>query len=298
MHQNLDRFLRYIQHEKRYAVHTVTAYGHDITQFLAFINENFGGLGAADINHSFIRSWVVSLMEGEMSTRAVNRKISSLRSFFRFLLREKVIERNPMLRVTAPKNGKKLPVYVEKSGMELLFSHIAVETDFNGMRDRMVLELFYATGMRLSELINLELKDISLYSSTVKVLGKRNKERIIPFSPTLRDAISIYLEKRKELLAQTEQPTGCFIINDRGEQMTSKTIYTIVKKYLTLVTTISKKSPHVLRHTFATHLLNNGADINAIKEILGHSSLAATQVYTHNSIEKLKAAHRQAHPKG
>lgn len=294
----LERFLRHIQYEKRYSAHTQVAYREDIRQFLAYLQEQFSiSTDPSVIQATFIRSWVVSLMEAKLSTRAVNRKISSLRSFFRFMMREKLLQHNPMLKVIGPKNAKKLPVFVEKSNMELLFTHVALETGYEGVRDRMILEMFYATGMRLSELLNLKLEDVSIYNNSIKVLGKRNKERIIPFSNTMLNPIKNYLNERISYLTELKNQSIYFFVNKKGKQLNPKTVYLMVKKYLALVTTIDKKSPHVLRHTFATHLLNNGADINAIKEILGHSSLAATQVYTHNSIEKLKEAHRLAHPK-
>jgi len=294
---SLEKFLRHIQYEKRYSAHTLTAYGEDIKQFLEYLKNQYGISGLQEVTHSFIRSWVVSMMETGMSTRAVNRKLSALRTFFKFLKREKAIEINPMLRVVAPKNSKKLPVFVEKKHMELLFEHVAVQPGFEAIRDRLILELFYVTGMRLSELLNLQLKDINLYDGTVKVLGKRNKERIIPITHSMKEPVKSYLSERSIFLQERAALSNYFFIGTKGNKLTPKTVYLVVKKYLSLVTTIEKKSPHVLRHTFATHLLNNGADINAIKEIMGHSSLAATQVYTHNTIEKLKEAHRLAHPK-
>ena len=297
MDYSLEKFLRHIQYEKRYSAHTLTAYGEDIKQFLEYLKNQYGISGLQEVTHSFIRSWVVSMMETGMSTRAVNRKLSALRTFFKFLKREKAIEINPMLRVVAPKNSKKLPVFVEKKHMELLFEHVAVQPGFEAIRDRLILELFYVTGMRLSELLNLQLKDINLYDGTVKVLGKRNKERIIPITHSMKEPVKSYLSERSIFLQERAALSNYFFIGTKGNKLTPKTVYLVVKKYLSLVTTIEKKSPHVLRHTFATHLLNNGADINAIKEIMGHSSLAATQVYTHNTIEKLKEAHRLAHPK-
>jgi len=294
---SLDRFLKHIQYEKRYSIHTLTAYREDNKQFLAYLNDQFQVQELAQVSHSFIRSWVVSLMDSGMKASAVNRKISSLRSFFRFLMREKVIINNPMLKVVAPKKAKRLPVFVEQSNMDLLFKHVMTGGGFQEMRDRMILELFYATGMRLSELIGLKVNDLDGYNKSVKVLGKRNKERIIPVIPAMMIPVKEYLKERILFLSESGKSSDYFFINDKGEKMTPKTVYLTVKKYLSKVTTLDKKSPHVLRHTFATHLLNNGADINAIKEILGHSSLAATQVYTHNTIEKLKKAHLQAHPR-
>lgn len=297
MEHSLERFLRHIQFEKRFSTHTLIAYREDVRQFAYYLNQQFEITTLSDLNHTFIRSWVVSLMETGISTRSVNRKISSLRSFFRFLLREKLITSNPMQKVVAPKNAKKLPVFVEKHNMELLFNHVMADINFSGIRDRLILELFYATGIRLSELIGLKTADVNLYESTIKVLGKRNKERVIPFSGKMLEPFKNYVRERTLFMNEKEKTNDYFFLSDKGNKLAPKIVYLIVKKNLSAVTTIDKRSPHVLRHTFATHMLNNGADINAIKEILGHSSLAATQVYTHNSIEKLKEAHKLAHPR-
>jgi integrase/recombinase XerC len=286
-----DKFLQYLQFEKRFSPHTVTSYSTDLSQFYHYLQVNYSVKDFSEVNHMLIRSWVVQMMEQKISARSINRKITTLKTFYKFLLRHTIVTENPMLKVQAPKASKRLPVFVEKGKMDVLLDHVEFGKDEEGRRDRLIIELFYSTGMRLSELINLELKNVDLAASQLKVLGKRNKERIIPFSRELSRQISEYLALRtpggSEFLFQTPA----------GKKLYEKLVYTIVKKYLSLVTTVDKKSPHVLRHTFATHMLNNGADLNAIKELLGHANLSATQVYTHNTVEKLKNIHKQAHPK-
>jgi integrase/recombinase XerC len=238
-----------------------------------------------------IRSWIVSLMEQKISSRSVNRKITTLKTFYKFLLRQKVVADNPMLKIQSPKTSKRLPVFVEKEKMDILLDNIEFGNDEEGVRNKLIIEMFYSTGMRLSELINLKHKNVDLSSGQLKVLGKRNKERIIPFNNELKSKIEEYLNTQKRKTNETLFTTA------DGKKMYEKLVYKIVKQYLSLVTTIDKKSPHVLRHTFATHMLNNGADLNSIKELLGHANLSATQVYTHNTVEKLKNIHKQAHPK-
>jgi integrase/recombinase XerC len=292
MHQ--EGFLRYIELEKRYSPHTVTAYKQDLSDFFAYIDKSYGSLGPADIQHGMIRSWMVELMESNMVARSINRKLTTLRSFYKYMLRQGLVMNNPMLRVQPPKNAKKLPVFVEADKMQKLFDEIPFGSGFEGVRDRLIMELFYATGMRLSELIGLKLEEVDCSSRILKVLGKRNKERLIPFPAILVEQIEQYLNLRSRLeLVDAD----LLLLTLSGKKMYPKMVYNIVVHYLSLVTTLDKKSPHVLRHTFATHMLNNGADINAIKELLGHANLSATQVYTHNTIEKLKNIHKQAHPK-
>jgi integrase/recombinase XerC len=230
-------------------------------------------------------------MEEKIGTRTINRKISTLKTFYKYLLRQGIVSENPMLKIQSPKTSKRLPVFVEKEKMDLLLDNIEFGSDEEGLRNQLIIEMFYATGMRLSELINLKLLNIDLHDSRLKVLGKRNKERIIPFSGELSRKIRDYLSVRKE------KSNDYLFVTAKGEKMYEKLVYNIVKQYLSLVTTVDKKSPHVLRHTFATHMLNNGADLNSIKELLGHANLSATQVYTHNTVEKLKSVHKQAHPR-
>ncbi len=292
MHQ--EEFLRYIELEKRYSPHTVTAYKQDLADFFAYIDKSYGAMAPGEIQHGMVRSWMVELMEAGLAARSINRKLTTLRSFYKYLLRQGASISNPMVRVQPPKNAKKLPVFVEADKMQKLFDEIPFGAGFEGLRDRLILELFYATGMRLAELIGLKLEEVDCNARILKVLGKRNKERLIPFPAVLVKQIELYLEMRSRL--EQADPV-LLLVTMKGKRMYPKMVYEIVVHYLGLVTTLEKRSPHVLRHTFATHMLNNGADINAIKELLGHANLSATQVYTHNTIEKLKNIHKQAHPK-
>lgn len=289
----IQSFLQYIRYEKRFSQHTVTAYQHDLEQFSEFLKTTFETENAVEVNHSMIRSWMVSLLEQGNTTRTINRKITTLKTFYKFLLRKGEVLQNPMLKVQSPKTSKRLPVFVDQKGMDLLFKEIDFGDQFSGLRDRLMLELLYATGMRLAELIGLKDADVNLYEAQVKVLGKRNKERIIPFSNVLKEVIRQYQQERNKLF----EKVPAFFVTDSGKVLYPKLVYRIVNKRLGEVTTLDKKSPHILRHTFATHMLNNGADINSVKELLGHANLSATQVYTHNTIEKLKKVYKQAHPR-
>ncbi len=289
---HVERFLTYLQHEKRYSQHTLTSYKNDLQQFSNFLEAEYSITEPQDITHQFIRSWLVHLSEQNTGTRSINRKISTLRSYFKFLLKRKLVEKDPTLKVIAPKVEKRLPEYVEVADMEKVLHQIDYGEGFSGMRDRMLIATFYFTGIRLSELISLKESDVNLLSKQMKVLGKGNKERIIPLSENILTDLTLYIEEKKRLF-----PTGMLFITDKGKALYPKFVYRKVNKCLSLVTTMSKKSPHVLRHTFATHLANKGADINAIKELLGHADLSATQVYTHNNIERLKDVYKQAHPK-
>jgi integrase/recombinase XerC len=235
-------------------------------------------------------------MENKISARSVNRKITTLKSYFRFLVKEGLIQENPMSRVIAPKTSQRLPVFVEQDSMKILFEEVDFGEGYPAERDRLIMELFYATGMRLSELINLKDIDLDLFKNILKVTGKRNKQRIIPFTNNLAGKLRHYHEIKKQEFPGEGQESLLFLTN-KGEKLYPKMVYRMVHRYLNQVTTISKRSPHIIRHTFATHMLNNGADLNAIKEILGHANLAATQVYTHNTIEKLKSIYKQAHPR-
>ncbi len=286
-----DSFTRYLQFEKRFSNHTLVAYSNDILQFFTFLQSTYEIKTIEEITHTIVRSWIVSLMEKKITPRTVNRKITTLKTFYKYLLRQQLVTENPMLKIQSPKTSKRLPVFVEKEKMDLLLDVVDFEKDIEGQRNKLIIEIFYATGMRLSELINLTIANIDLYSFQMKVLGKRNKERIIPFSRELKNEIQKYIKAKKNL------PNEFLFENKKGGKLNAETIYAVVRNYLSQVTTIDKKSPHVLRHTFATHMLNNGADLNAIKELLGHANLSATQVYTHNTVEKLKNIHKQAHPK-
>lgn len=286
-----DRFLEYLQFEKRFSAHTLVAYQNDIEQLSVYLNSMYQITSIEEVNHTLIRSWIVDMMDQGISPRSVNRKITSLKTFYKFLLRQKWVFENPMLKIQSPKTSKRLPVFVEKEKMDVLLDHVAFGTDQKGLRDKLIIELFYSTGMRLSELIQLKEKDVDLYANQLKVLGKRNKERLIPITNELKQLLQQYAKERPA----TEEEV--LLLSDKGKKLSEKFVYNLVKAYLSQVTTIDKKSPHVLRHTFATHMLNNGADLNAIKELLGHANLSATQVYTHNTVEKLKNVHKQAHPK-
>lgn len=289
----ISEFCDYLSHQKRYSIHTVSAYKKDLEQFNQFLISDFDTNSFSEANSHIVRSWIVQLIENDISPRSINRKISTLKSFYKYLLKNNEIEINPLLKVITPKTSKRLPVFVGESEITNLFTQIEFPNDYEGSRDNIILELFYATGIRLSELVNLQLNSIDYHNSTIKVIGKRNKERIIPFGNNLKLKIDNYLVERKKI----KNPDSQLFLTKVGKKIYPKLVYRVVKHYLSLVTTVSKKSPHVLRHTFATHMLNNGADLNSIKEILGHSNLSATQVYTHNTIEKLKNIHKQAHPK-
>jgi integrase/recombinase XerC len=295
-------FLNYLLREKRYSPHTCTAYSTDLTGFRDYLVTEYEIDCLLEANHQFIRSWIASLMDAGISPRSINRKISSLRAFYRFEMREGNIKVNPTLKVTTPKTKSRLPVFVDEKPMEVLHQPGIVEESeedlYTGHLVRMIIEILYGTGMRLAELLNLRIEDVNLRSGTVKVLGKRNKERIIPVTEELKTLISNYIQKRSHILAKSPNENAQFLlVTKQGKKLSRSFVYSRVKRYLSLVTTIDKKSPHVLRHTFATHMLNNGADLNAIKELLGHANLSATQVYTHNTVDKLKAIYHKAHPR-
>jgi integrase/recombinase XerC len=291
-----DAFIQYLTFEKRFSVHTITAYKNDLRQFSSFADSIYGITDSRDVSYQLIRSWLAQLIQTGTSPRSANRKLSTLKSYFRFLINRGYIEENPVHKVIAPKISKKLPVFVENEKMDKLLGAIAVESDFNSVLSRFVVEILYATGMRVAELIALKHKDIDMASMSLLVTGKRNKQRIIPFGSHLRDAITEFtLAKEKQL--RPVQANDFLITTVKGKKAYPKLIYNIVTQSLQRITTQDKKSPHVLRHTFATSMLNNGADLNAIKELLGHSNLAATQVYTHNTIERIKHIYQQAHPK-
>lgn len=286
-------FLNYLQYEKRFSAHTLTAYKTDLGQFAAYLASEFEVTDPKEINHQLVRSWIVLLMEQGQSATSVNRKISALKTWFRYLIKEQVVAESPMGKIVAPKAGSKLPVFVEQKHMNNLLDAIDFDEGFEGVRDRLILELFYHTGMRQAELIGLRHTDVDFHTNSLKVLGKRNKERIIPIGPELQTAIQSYVVAKRAEGFTSEY----LLVTVKGRKLYPKLVYRVVNRYLSLVTSVGKRSPHVLRHTFATHMLNNGADLNAIKELLGHANLSATQVYTHNSFEKLKSIYNQAHPR-
>lgn len=292
-------FLQHIQFEKQLSHHTITAYESDMKQFSLYLQFQYELKMPEKADSQMIRSWIASMAEEKMDNRSINRKIATLRSYYNFLLRHKVVVADPMLKIKALKTDKSLPRFVEEKPMQTMLDDVEFSNDFVGLRDKLVLELLYGTGMRLSELIGLKIGDINLYNNTLTVLGKRNKHRVIPINKSLVEAINNYLKYREEVVLENEEnrDNHYLILTDNGTQAYPMFIQRLVKRYLSLVTSLEQRSPHILRHTFATHLLNRGADLNAIKDLLGHSSLAATQVYTHNTIEKLKKVYQKAHPK-
>jgi integrase/recombinase XerC len=294
-HPVIQSFLAYLKFEKRFSQHTLQAYETDLISFFDYIALQYGEMPLAQLSHLYIRSWLAQLKEEGLTAKSINRKISTLRSFFKFSMKQGALEQSPMAKIIAPKNEKRLPQFVAERDMNTLFDHVEFGNDWKGKTDRLLLLLFYHTGMRLSELIGLKDSSVNLSNNTVKVLGKGNKERIIPVSAALMDEVTAYGVLKK--LLPVEAAANRLLVSESGKALQPRAVYSSVKKYLSLVTTIDKRSPHILRHTFATHLTNNGADINAVKELLGHSSLAATQVYTHNTIEKLKNVYQKAHPK-
>ena len=295
----VDIFLEYLQFEKRYSDHTLASYRNDLAQFEAHLAATTRVTPEA-ADYYDVRAWMVKLISGGLEASSVSRKMACLRSFYKHLLAEEVISQNPMQRIKSPRLKKRVPTFVAEQDIMKLLSELRFADDFSGLRDKLVLEMIYGTGIRLSELMGLRTRDVSLTNGLIKVLGKRKQERVIPLHTALTRLLEQYLSARNQALpppppgSKGQEP---LIVTDQGDEAYPMFIYRIVKKYLSEVTTLDKKSPHVLRHTFATHLLNKGADLNAIKDLLGHRNLAATQVYTHNSLDKMKEAFRRAHPK-
>jgi integrase/recombinase XerC len=290
-----DSFLKYLEFEKRYSPNTVLSYENDLNQFYDFCRNIKGECSIIKVSFKDIRDWVVFLMENNISARTVNRKITTLKTFYKYLIREGLTNFNPADKVLTPKQEKKLPQFVEQVQMDQLLDFYDFGDDFNGVRNRLLIEMLYLTGMRRAELINLKDHDVDTLGLTIKVLGKRNKERIIPIHKEFIKSIEEYRILRNEL--KTGAGSIYFFLTKRGIKLYEKLVYRIVNKHLELVTTLEKKSPHILRHTFATHMLNRGADLNAIKELLGHANLSATEIYTHNTFEKLKQIYKRAHPR-
>lgn len=290
-----ESFLKHLQFERRYSAHTLRSYKTDLDQFEAFCQSVDSELVADNADFRLIRSWVVSMIENGLEARTVNRKITTLKSFYKYLLQRELVTVNPMDKVLAPKQSKRLPHFVEEDKINMLLDEYEFSPDFSGIRNRLIIEMFYITGMRLAELINLKNADIDYNNLTIKVLGKRNKERLIPFHQSYLRVFKDYISLREQTFGNPDH--DLFFVTDKGKALYEKFVYRVVNHYLRFVTTMEKRSPHVLRHTFATHMLNKGADLNAIKEILGHANLSATQVYTHNTFEKLRTIYKQAHPR-
>jgi len=293
--QSIQNFLDYLKFQKRYSQHTVISYKNDLDSFFTYIHHQFGDTRLQDINTMFIRSWLAELKQGGMESKSINRKISTLKTFFKYQLRQQTLAVSPMTGIISPKVSKRLPQFVDKKDITTLLEHVEFPDTWDGKTQRLLIQLFYNTGMRQAELVGLKEIHIGLHNSTIKVLGKGNKERVIPVSKQLMDQMQDYMSSKKNNFEVFDKVF--LLVTAHGKKLYPRYVYTAVNKYLGMVTTIDKKSPHVLRHTFATHLMNNGADLNAVKELLGHSSLAATQIYTHNTIEKLKDIHKKAHPK-
>ncbi|MGN6567381.1 MAG: tyrosine-type recombinase/integrase [Flavipsychrobacter sp.] len=288
-------FLQFLRFEKRYSQHTLTAYNKDLDQFREYIQSEFDITNPQELAHFHIRSWLATLKDDAQMARTINRKLSSLNSFYKYLLRHNLVEKNPVKQLHALRLPERLPSYIKENETEHFLEELQFAEGFKGFTERLICELLYQTGMRRNELLQLKEQDIEWSLRQVRILGKGNKERLVPVSPMLLHTLKDYIDEKKKLEKYDESH---LLILETGEPLYAGYIYRVVKKYLTAVTTLAKRSPHVLRHTFATHLLSNGANIQAIKDLLGHSSLAATQVYTHNNIEKLKEIHKLNHPRG
>jgi integrase/recombinase XerC len=288
----IKNFLDYLTIEKRYSVHTTVSYKNDLNQFNLYLSESYSGIEFQKVEMIHVRSYMVHLLESKLAKSTVARKVSSIKSLYKFMKKEQLISSSPIQLLETPKLDSRLPVFLKEEEVVNLFEEFKFEDSFSGKRDKMILYLFYQTGIRLSELIGI--KDVDVRNGELKVLGKRNKERIIPLSFNIQPLIDQYLNLKDELGFKKKY----FFVTDNGNKLYEKFVYRKVNYYLSMVSSKQKKSPHILRHTFATHMLNTGADLNSIKEILGHENLSATQVYTHNTFQKLKSIHKQSHPRG
>lgn len=300
--QELTDFLKYLQFEKRYSLHTRIAYQKDLEQFIGSISHQYGIDDVKSISHYHIRTWLAEMKDAGQAAKSINRRISVLNSFFKYLLRQQVVDKNPVRQLHALKLPERLPSYVKESETERLLEEVQFEEGFKGFTDRMICELLYQTGMRRSELVQLKENDVEWSLKQLRVIGKGNKERLVPVSPMLLDTLKEYISEKKQIENCDVQ---YLLVLESGKPLYAGYVYRVVRQYLgshdedgKAITTLAKKSPHVMRHSFATHLLNNGANIQAIKDLLGHSSLASTQVYTHNNISKLKEIHKMNHPRG
>lgn len=292
---SLTSFISYLSLEKNYSDHTVQAYERDIAEFALFCKESYELNSIEEVDYGIIRSWIVQLVERGIRNRSVNRKVASLKAYYKFLLKIEKIKASPLSKHKALKTSKKIEIPFSEAEMELLLQQFPFENDFEGLRDKLIIELLYTTGIRRSELIHLKMSDINLYEASMKVLGKRNKERIIPLLHSIKEQLESYFRVRESIEGAEKQPY--VFLSKSGHKIYETLVYRIINGYFSKVSSKVKKSPHILRHTFATHLLNKGADLNSVKELLGHSSLASTQVYTHNSIAELKKVHSSAHPR-
>jgi integrase/recombinase XerC len=300
MHQilssEISAFTDHLKFEKRYSVHTVRSYHDDLIQFSEYLFYAFNTMEVDDISPSIVRSWLATLKNEGLTSRSITRKISTLKSFFKFIIRSGRLKKNPLAGIVSPKISKRLPAFVEEKDMDTLFRHVEFDDNWNGYTGRLAIEMLYVLGLRLSELVNCKESQVDFSNGHIKILGKGNKERIIPLNVGLLEEIKKYIKKKRAEFEKYD--SNYLLVNEKGKKLYPKFIYRLTTKYLPEVTTVKKKSPHILRHSFATHLMNHGAELNAVKELLGHSSLAATQVYTHNTIEKLKNVHKKAHPRG
>lgn len=296
------QFIDYLLLEKKYSTHTILAYRNDLDGFLVFVESNYddldlaaGEVGIKTVNYGIIRSWIVFLVDSGISNRSINRKISSLKSYYKFLLKTKQIEENPLAKHKALKMSRKLQVPFSEKEIDDVIQLLSEEKGFEGLRNRLIVELFYATGIRRAELVNLKISQVSISEKTIKVLGKRNKERIIPLLPSIELTLNQYLREREELSIIEDEEF--LLLSKKGIKIYETLVYRVINSYFSKASEKVKRSPHILRHSFATHLLNEGADLNAVKELLGHASLASTQVYTHNSMAQLKRVYKNSHPR-
>ena len=289
-----NSFLDYLQYERNYSEETIKSYREDLCQFEKFAREEIGDSALSEVKAELVREWIVSLMDKGYTSTSINRKLSSLRSFYKFLLRKGEVCVNPLQKITGPKNKKPLPTFLREREMDKLLDEVDFGEGFTGCRDHMIIEMFYTTGMRLSELIGLDDKNVDFSSLLIKVTGKRNKQRLIPFGEELKNAMIEYVNVRNEIV---QARTDAFFVRESGERLSRSIVENLVKRNLSKVVTLKKRSPHVLRHTFATTMLNHDAELGAIKELLGHESLATTEVYTHTTFEELKKVYNQAHPR-
>ncbi len=290
-----ESFINYLTFEKRCSSHTVVAYKNDLDQFVQFCVQMVGEFNVKKVDAKLVRSWIVQLMENELSARSVNRKITTVKSFFKYLAKEQIVEKNPATYLSLPKIRKKLPNFVEERNLNHLLDDGYFSDDFKGLRDKLIINLLYGTGIRLAELLKLKDSDFDTKTCLIKVLGKRKKERIIPYPASINHLLEMYIEIRNKTV---ELKTERLLVTEKGIEVYEKLVYRVVTQNLAKITLLEKKSPHVLRHSYATHLLNRGADLNAVKELLGHANLAATQIYTHTTFERLHDIYKQAHPRG